>query len=65
MVSIVIVNWNAGFLLKDCVESVLNYSDGLVKEVIIVDNASSDDSLQQLPRHDMIRIIRNAENKGK
>lgn len=43
-VSVVIVNYNAGDLLTDCVGRVL----GQVQEVIVVDNASSDGSLARL-----------------
>nr|AIF09161.1 glycosyl transferase family protein [uncultured marine thaumarchaeote KM3_35_D03] len=43
LVSIIILNYNAGDLLSDCIESVLqtNYKN---YEIIVVDNASSDDS---------------------
>ena len=43
-VSVVIVNYNAGPLLHDAVASVL----GTVAEVVVVDNASHDDSLAPL-----------------
>ena len=64
MVSIVIVNWNAGLLLKECVESILKYSIDLVEQLIIVDNASTDNSLWLLPAHTAITIIQNKTNKG-
>jgi hypothetical protein len=45
LVSVVVVNYNSGTGLKDCIRSVLNskYSN---KELIVVDNASDDDSVQ-------------------
>jgi GT2 family glycosyltransferase len=63
-VSVVIVNHNAGDLLPVCVNSALTQAC----EVLVVDNASVDSSLQQLesrfgyaPR---LQIVRNRENLG-
>ena len=44
-VDIVIVNWNAGHLLYECVESVIHYGGTSVTKIIVVDNNSSVDSL--------------------
>lgn len=68
MISIVIVNWNAGNQLMDAVTSIAEFHHGLVASVIIVDNASADDSLvlvekiQEWPFQ--LKIIRNADNLG-
>ena len=62
-VSVVIVNYNAGSLLRDCVESAL----GQAGEIIIVDNASSDASLaglESLEGDSRLRIVRNRTNLG-
>ncbi|MFH2145772.1 MAG: glycosyltransferase family 2 protein [Candidatus Omnitrophota bacterium] len=63
-VSIVIVAWNAGKFMRECLESVFSQNlDNL--EVIITDNNSTDDTLDiiesYLPR---VRLIKNNENKG-
>ena len=47
LVSVVIVNFNAGDYLAAAVESVLSQAE-VATEVIVVDNASSDDSLASL-----------------
>lgn len=66
--SIIIINWNAGSQLAEVVSSIEKYHHGLVSSVIIVDNASTDDSLgrvetlQDLPFKPL--IIRNSENLG-
>ena len=66
--AIVIVNWNAGNQLADVVKSVALYHHDLVLTVIIVDNASSDDSLYQvnilkdLPFQ--IKVVHNSYNRG-
>lgn len=66
--SIIIVNWNAGSQLGEAVASIAQHHHGLVASVIIVDNASTDDSLaqvgvlQNLPFQ--FQIIRNPVNRG-
>lgn len=68
MIDVIIVNWNAGSQLVEAVSSIAQYHHGLVATVVIVDNASTDDSLklveklQNLPFQ--IQIIHNSENKG-
>lgn len=64
MISVVIVNYNAGPLLTTCVESVLPQVD----EVVVVDNHSSDSSLARLnervPEDARLRVLRNDRNLG-
>jgi len=62
MISTIIVNYNAGPLLRSCVDSLL--ACPLDAEVIVVDNASSDASLDSLPESQLIRVIRNPTNVG-
>ena len=60
-VSVIIVNYNAGALLSDCVASALDQS----AEIIIVDNASADLSTDTVTAQwPHIRIIRNDSNLG-
>jgi len=61
---VVIVNFDAGEFLKDAVQSVLR--SRAVAHVCIVDNASSDTSLNLLPlgQDDRLIIIRNETNLG-
>ncbi len=61
-VSSIIVNYNAGSLLHRCVDSLL--ACPLDAEIIVVDNASSDDSLDGLADLPHVRIIRNPANVG-
>ncbi len=66
--SVIIVNWNAGSLLSEALASISKYHQGLVATVIIVDNASSDNSLAEvedvtsLPYK--LQIVRNNDNRG-
>lgn len=58
------VNYNSGDFLKDCVQCALSQAD----EVLVVDNASADDSVEQATacfvNERRLKIIRSAQNKG-
>ncbi|MFH1458889.1 MAG: glycosyltransferase family 2 protein [Candidatus Omnitrophota bacterium] len=66
--SIIIVNYNTGELLVRCVESALNKFNYLQDEIIIIDNASTDQSLVKLKAlaraASSIEIIKNSQNQG-
>ena len=65
MVDIVIVNWNAGTLLKKCIDSIIYSSNKIqVNKIIIIDNHSGDNSIENLPTNEKIIIISNEENLG-
>jgi GT2 family glycosyltransferase len=64
LVSVVIVNYNSGPYLATCVGSVM-FSMYPRKELIIVDNASHDDSVKRVEAlYPETRIIRNPVNLG-
>ncbi len=64
LVSIIIVNWNGKVLLEDCLSSLLKISYEN-KEVIFVDNASTDDSLKYAKKmYPGMKIIQNSKNLG-
>src|SRR3954464_9459117 len=50
--SIVIVNWNTGDLLRRCVAAIVAAAPAIACDVIVVDNASSDASLARLRSDD-------------
>ena len=61
--SVVIVNWNAGRALLDCLASVPGGGD--VVETVLVDNASTDDSLAVArERHPGVRVVETGANLG-
>ena len=64
-VSIVIVAWNVRQLLYDCLKSVFDETKGIRFEVIYVDNASEDGSVEMVRKEfPEVRIIENEENEG-
>jgi len=63
--SIIIVNWNVRDFLLACLASVHEGAAGLSLEVIVVDNASSDGSMDAVAeRFPHVVQIRNADNVG-
>lgn len=63
--SIVIVNWNTRDLLRDCLESVWTQLEGIEAEVIVVDNASVDGSVDMVRDcFPQTRLVINRENRG-
>jgi GT2 family glycosyltransferase len=64
-VSVTIVNWNRAALLEQCLRSVFATSRTIDYEVIVVDNASEDDSVRMVrTSFPEVRLIVNATNVG-
>jgi GT2 family glycosyltransferase len=65
-VSVIVVNYNAGFELVRCVQSITQAKIDL--EVIVVDNASRDESIHQLyasfQGENKLTVLHNAKNLG-
>ncbi|MBF0274311.1 MAG: glycosyltransferase family 2 protein [Nitrospinae bacterium] len=62
-ISIVIINWNGENVLENCLRSIYNNSV-LPDEVIVVDNNSTDNSMQLLEEYKEVIIAQNSSNKG-
>jgi len=64
-VSIIVVAWNVRDLLHKCLESVYEQTEDIEFEIIYVDNASTDGSVEMVRNQfPTVRIIKNDENKG-
>ncbi|MBS1271245.1 MAG: N-acetylglucosaminyl-diphospho-decaprenol L-rhamnosyltransferase [Candidatus Marinimicrobia bacterium] len=65
--SIVIVTYNSQEYIGDCLQSISSYSDSFSKEIIIVDNNSADDTLEEVRAFRSntanLRIIANESNR--
>jgi GT2 family glycosyltransferase len=63
--SIIIVNWNTGELLRECLNAVYDTVKSLSFETIVVDNGSTDVSLTMLrDEFAQVRLLANEENLG-
>ncbi|MFH1800884.1 MAG: glycosyltransferase family 2 protein [Candidatus Omnitrophota bacterium] len=64
-ISIHIVNWNSGEMLRQCLNTVFEQDYRAIKEVLVVDNASTDNSLKTIEREfPKVKIVRNYTNLG-
>jgi hypothetical protein len=63
--TIIIVNWNGGELLRDCLASIAAHREGLDAQVIVVDNNSSDGSREMAEREfPQFTVINSGSNLG-
>ena len=64
-VSIIIVNWNTRHMTCDCLRSVYEQTQGVSFEVILIDNASYDDSVATIKKEfSKVKLIANNKNLG-
>lgn len=65
-VSIVIVNYYSEKMIVDCVKSIYEKTFDLIYEIIVVDNGSTDDSINLLQNElgEKIRLVTTEENLG-
>lgn len=63
-IATIVVNWNSGSFLDQCLSALIRQTL-LPREIIVVDNASSDGSLSTVKtRYPQVKIIRLERNKG-
>ena len=64
-ISVIIVSWNARRHLRNCLASIRETGGSLVREIIVVDNASSDGSPDMVAaRFPEVKLVRESENLG-
>ncbi len=64
-IAIVILNWNGEKLFDTFLPSVIQYSDSSISEIIVADNASTDNSVEHLTRYyPTVKIIKLSKNYG-
>lgn len=62
--AIVILSYNLLDMTKDCIESIRATTPDSAREIIVIDNASADKSVDWLKRQTDIKLLCNSENKG-
>lgn len=64
-VSIIIVNWNTRDILRGCLASIFKQTSDVSFEVIVVDNASRDASVEMVrSEFPAVTLVANADNRG-
>ncbi len=65
MISVIIVSFNTSSLLRQCLSTLFQYSSGIELEVFVVDNNSSDDSVEMVKNEfPHVNLMINHENRG-
>jgi hypothetical protein len=63
--SVIIVSFNTRELLKECIQSLIQRTQGIANEIIVVDNASDDNSGEMIEKtFPMVHLIRSPINLG-
>ena len=63
--SVVIVNYNVKYFLEQCLLSVIKASSQIEAEILVVDNNSSDGSVEYIrQRFPSVNVIANKDNPG-
>lgn len=61
--SVVVVNWNGGKIIENCLNSVFPVVKNIDSEVILIDNGSGDGSLELIEKKfPKVRLIKNKDN---
>ncbi len=64
VVSVCIANYNGEAFIRECIESVMNQVDAPTFEIIVHDDASTDDSVEYLASLPRVTLISSAQNAG-
>jgi GT2 family glycosyltransferase len=64
-VSIIVVSWNTKDILRDCLKSINEQTKIITYEVIVIDNASTDGSVETVKKEfPQVILIENTKNRG-
>lgn len=64
MISIVVVNWNSGDQVRECINSVIQYGTPLVERIVVVDCGSTDGSEVGIEGLPLVTLVRAGANLG-
>jgi hypothetical protein len=63
-VSIIIVNYNTLHVLQPCIDSIVEHTNDVDYEIIVVDNGSTDGSIEALSKDQRVTFVPTGENLG-
>lgn len=63
-ISIIIINYNTKTLTRQCINSILSHTKGITYEIILVDNNSTDGSINEFCNDPTINFIETKKNLG-
>lgn len=63
-VSVIIVNYNTLHVLRPCIDSIVEHTKDIDYEIIVVDNGSTDGSVEALSGDKRVTIVPTGENLG-
>ncbi|MGI9233349.1 MAG: glycosyltransferase family 2 protein [Woeseiaceae bacterium] len=64
LVSVCIANYNGEEIIADCIQSILNQENAPDFEILVHDDASTDDSVTAIEQYDSVRLIQSSSNVG-
>lgn len=63
-VTISIVNYKSSVLVNDCIKSIIEFTQDLTYDIIVVDNNSDDDISEVVSCYNNVKLILNKKNSG-
>lgn len=64
VISVCVANYNGEEIISDCIESILRQKNAPAFEILVHDDASTDNSLQVIEEHESVRLIKSSDNVG-
>jgi len=64
VISVCVANYNGEEIISGCIESILRQENAPAFEILVHDDASTDNSLQVIEKYESIRLIKSSDNVG-
>ena len=64
VISVCVANYNGEEIISDCIESILRQKNAPSFEILVHDDASTDNSLHVIEKYESVRLIKSSDNVG-
>jgi GT2 family glycosyltransferase len=64
VISVCVANYNGEEIISDCIDSILRQKNAPAFEILVHDDASTDNSLQVIEKYESVRLIKSPDNVG-